>query len=142
VDKKRFKTEDILKREGFRKTKARSVVFDFMRDSDRPMTYDEVYLALTDKNISVNISTVYRILEAFTDKGIVTKINGGEGNRSLYELTRNEHRHYFYCVCCKELFPIKICPLSLLVGDLESTMEYKVIDHKFELSGICCKCKA
>jgi Fur family ferric uptake transcriptional regulator len=140
MESKNKKVEDIFKQEGLKKTQGRNAVLDILTASDKPLTYDEVFLALINKNISVNVSTVYRILETFVDKGIVSKLNGGENNRSLYELARSEHRHYFFCVSCREMYPINICPLGSLVEDLK-TKQFEVFDHKLEVSGVCSECR-
>lgn len=133
---------DVLKKEGIKRTQGRNAVLRILTELDKPMTYDEIFLCLIQQHVSINVSTVYRILEAFAAKGIVTKINGGEHNRSLYELARQEHRHYFFCVNCRGLFPIRNCPVHSLVEDLKDTMEFEVMEHKLELTGVCRECKA
>jgi Fur family ferric uptake transcriptional regulator len=135
------KSEDMLKKEGLKKTQGRNAVLDILTATNKPLTYDEVFLALINKNISINVSTVYRILEMFANKGMVTKINGGENNRSFYELSRNGHRHYFFCVNCREMFPISNCPMGSLVEELKNIMQFEVFDHKLEVSGVCRDCK-
>jgi Fur family ferric uptake transcriptional regulator len=140
MENRNKKTGDVFKQEGLKKTPGRSSVMDILTKSNKPLTYDEIFLALINKNISINISTVYRILEKFADKGIVSKLNGGGNNRSLYELAKSEHRHYFFCVNCREMYPINICPLSDLVEDLK-TKQFEVFEHKLELSGVCRECR-
>jgi Fur family ferric uptake transcriptional regulator len=134
------KAKDLFKQQGLKKTQGRNAVLDVLTSSKRPLTYDEVFLCLINKNISINISTVYRILETFADKGMVSKLNGGENNRSLYELAGIEHRHYFFCVNCREMYPINICPLGSIEEDLK-TRHFEVYAHKLEISGVCSECR-
>lgn len=142
MEQSMLKEEELLKREGLKKTRGRNAVIEVLKASNRPMTYDEVYSALINNKVSVNVSTVYRILEMFFDKGIVSKLNGGESNRSLYELAGTEHRHYFFCVSCKEMYPISKCPISSFVKEIKNSMQFEVLDHKLEVSGICRNCRA
>jgi Fur family ferric uptake transcriptional regulator len=128
--------------EKMRRTKGRDAVLRVLSEKDKPLTYEEVYVALLSKENPVHVSTTYRILEAFVETGVVRKINGGANNRSLYELARDEHRHYFYCTSCRTLLPIGVetCPVKNMLEDLTSTMHVEIHGHKLELYGLCSRC--
>lgn len=54
-------------------TKPRNAVLSVLGEKDCALTAEEIYRALVQKGDGVNFSTVYRVLELFAEKRLVTK---------------------------------------------------------------------
>ena len=130
-----------LKQSGLKKTKHRIAILDILEKSKQPISADDIFLKLTEKEMATNLSTVYRILETLTDKSLVTKLNIASENRTLYEYNRQIHRHYLICLKCKSILPINCCPLKEYEKSLADEEGYVIVDHKLTIYGYCPKCQ-
>lgn len=86
------------------------------------------------------VSTVYRILAAFEEKGLVEKSAWMEDGTAVYSLNRGGHTHYAVCLKCHSRIPLQGCPFSHI--HLEEGMgDFTVTGHKLELYGYCRNCR-
>jgi len=130
-----------LKRSGLKNTKQRTSILDILEQSDQPIAAEQVFLELKEKDISVNLSTVYRTLEALADKNMVTKLSIAGDNRALFEYNHMVHRHYLVCLGCKKILGIDSCPLEDYEKALAKETNYTIAGHKLDIYGYCPKCQ-
>ena len=129
--------DDLFKQHNLRLTKPRQQVFDALQKSDVPLTISDI--AKKCKNI--NRTSVYRALVAFNDLKIISIVHVGWKN--YYELAEPfiPHHHHLYCIRCQNATPIQTPELEQLISYLSRKYSFLVIDHHFELEGICQKCQ-
>lgn len=130
-----------LERSGLKKTKHRIAILDILGHSNQPMTVEQVFSELGNKDILINLSTVYRILNSFVSKDLVTKLNLSGDNRALFEYNHMVHRHYLVCLGCKKILAIEHCPLKTYEESLEKEMNYTITGHKLDIYGYCPECR-
>lgn len=131
----------ILKREGLKNTKHRNAILEVIENSDQPITAEQIFLDLKGKKTSINLSSVYRILESLVSKGLVIKSNITGDNKASYELNRLEHKHHLICSGCKKMFSVDGCPLEEYEKQLKVKMDFDITGHKLEIFGFCKECK-
>lgn len=131
----------ILKREGLKNTKHRNAILEVLEEGDQPVTAERMFLELKEKNISINLSSVYRILESLVSKGLAIKSNLTGDNKASYELNRLEHRHHLICSGCKKMVSIDGCPLEEYEKQLKDKMDFDITGHKLEIFGLCRECR-
>ncbi|GAU76676.1 Fur family transcriptional regulator [Fusibacter sp. 3D3] len=131
----------ILTGVGIKYSKQRDLILELLNHSEMPLTAETLYIQIQAAEISMNLSTVYRVLDLFTMKGLVTKNYIGDMNKALYERNRMEHKHYLICLKCKRNIPIYECPLEKFGRYLEEKMNIDIVSHKVELYGYCSDCK-
>jgi Fur family ferric uptake transcriptional regulator len=117
------------------------MVYDILKGSELPLTSEELFLKLKDVDASISYSTVYRILDAFAEKGLVLKSNIGDENKAVFELSRAEHRHRLICIGCRKMIALEDCPLDEYEKSLESKTHFDITAHKLEIFGYCPACK-
>jgi len=132
---------DNLKRSGLKNTKHRIAILDILGHSDQPMAAEQVFFELGKKNILISLSTVYRILDSFVSKNLVTKLNLSGDNRALFEYNNMVHKHYLVCLGCKKILAIERCPLKAYEESLEKEMNYTIAGHKLDIYGYCPECR-
>lgn len=132
---------DILKQEGLKYTKHRASIMKVLTESGQPLGAEQVFLALQEKGVNVNLSTVYRILESLASKGLIIKISIGSDTKALFELNRMEHKHHLICMKCKKMLSVDGCPFEEYEKLLQNKMGFDVTGHKLEIYGYCDKCK-
>jgi Fur family ferric uptake transcriptional regulator len=130
-----------LNQHGIKSTKQRNLLLKLLNQSNELLTADTLYLKVLQEDNTMNLSTIYRILDLFTKKQIIQKSNFLENTTSVFELKRLSHQHHLICLNCKKIIYIDHCPLEKFEKSLESKTNFLISDHKLELYGYCGDCK-
>lgn len=117
-----------------KKTRQRIALANELVKSHIPVTAEQLY----EKHKDMSLSTIYRALELFCEKGIVQKSIINESDSHYYEIINNDHRHYAVCLGCSKITYVDLCPLHDVKID---TGEFSVTSHKLELYGYCENCR-
>lgn len=86
---------------GLRSTPQRQLVIQILREFPGHLTVDEIYRKIALTFPSVNLSTVYRILERLCELGVVIAI-GDQGDERRYELVQDKPHYHAICQGCQE----------------------------------------
>lgn len=132
---------NLLKCKGLKVTKHRSSVLEVIENSKQPISAEDIYIILKQKNISINLSSVYRILDTLVANSLINKFIFEENNKTCYEINNMEHKHYLICSKCKKMLPISGCPLDAYEAELEKSLGFTITNHKLEIYGYCKECK-
>lgn len=135
--------EAILKKNKIKNTRQRQYVLEFLTTSKQPVTAETIYQSLYREmgEASLNMSTVYRVLDILVKHKIINKINLLNDNKATYEFNRREHKHHLVCVKCNLVTPISGCPLKGYEQALTQSTHYEILEHKLEIFGVCPKCQ-
>ncbi|MDR3586106.1 MAG: transcriptional repressor [Desulfosporosinus sp.] len=136
-----LKYKEVLKKEGVKSTRHRCAILELLEQSESPLTAEQLFIMLTEKNASINLSTVYRTLDTFTSKNLVIKSNRVDDGKIRYELNQHEHKHHLFCVGCHKMISIEECPIGELQQALKKKMDFEVTGHKLEIYGYCHNCQ-
>lgn len=134
--------KEVLTREGVKSTKHRNAILEILEASDTPLTAEDIFLKLKEKNVSIWLSTVYRTLETLTSRGLVIKANIMDDGKARFELDQKEHKHHVVCVGCRKMVSIGDCPFERFEKMLKDKIDFDVTGHKFEIYGFCKECKS
>jgi Fur family ferric uptake transcriptional regulator len=132
---------DDLKRSGLKNTKCRAAILDILEQSDQPVAADRLFHQLNEKNIMLSFSTVYRTLDALTDKKLVKKLTIAGEEKARFEYNRRGHRHYLICLGCRKNLAIEHCPLKGYEEILKKETDYAISGHKLDIYGYCPDCQ-
>ena len=130
--------EDILMHLGIKITKQRKIIMAILEDITQPLTADEIYEKVEDKD-HMNYSTVYRTLGTLSEKGAVIKA-GEPGGKTYYQLKRHNHEHELECVKCHKHITIEQCPLDAFSRILSKETGFIITEHHLQFKGICPEC--
>ncbi len=134
--------EEIEYPKGVKWTRQRKNVYRVLQTAKEPLSAVQVY-RLAEKlaeGEEYALSTVYRILAAFEEKGLVSKAAWMGDGAVAYELNRGGHTHYAVCLECHKRIALQSCPFAHVSLEQE-TGEFTVTGHKLELYGYCKDCK-
>jgi len=134
-----IKTSEILNEYGYRITKGRVALINFLISSKKPLTIDEIQKAMIHK---IDRVTLYRALTDFTKSKIVTKINL-QNSKVYYEfISKIHHHHHIICESCGRIEDIENCNQDNLQNKIiKSSKNFKIINsHSLEFFGICNNC--
>ena len=133
--------KDVLKHDGLKNTKHRNSILDIIENSSQPLPAEQIYLALIAKNVAINLSSVYRILNTLVEKCIVIKTGMTGESKSVFEMNRFEHKHYVVCTQCKKIISVPGCPLEDYEKKLREKTGFAIQGHQLEIYGVCRDCR-
>ena len=134
--------EDIRYPQGLKWTRQRKSVYKVLWEAPEPLSAIQIYqrVAADGADGQYAVSTIYRILASFEEKGLAEKTVWMEDGSVVYSLNRGGHTHYAICLKCHNRIPLQSCPFAHI--HLEKGMEdFTVTGHKLELYGYCSACR-
>jgi Fe2+ or Zn2+ uptake regulation protein len=144
---------DLLKASGLKLTTPRQTLLKMMQKLEAPFSTDEVFRAInrptrgttagTGSN-KFDLVTVYRNLSAFTDAGLLARVELDDGvQRYEWADPSGHHHHHFVCTSCRRIEPLDLCSVDGPIQTQESLMKrkgYSQITHRLEFYGLCPQC--
>ena len=123
-----------------RATPARIALMQLLEKSDKPLDVQSMITFLEKKDIKTDPATVFRIINMFTEKGLVKPIQLNEG-KFRYELKDKADHHHLVCEQCGDIEDISDCNINALEKEIEKKKNFKVTSHSLEFFGICTSCQ-
>lgn len=146
VDKVRYNSEmkkvnvtDILSQAQLKQTKARIALVEVLDNEHEPIDAAHLMMLLSEKGVRVDQATVYRILDVFQKKGIITRFELQEG-KFRYELSRSNEHHHLICEVCSKIEDISDCNITALEEEILQKKGFHVNRHTLEFFGVCSNC--
>ncbi len=106
-------------------------------------TIKDIEDSLSEHNISISTSTIYRIFDDFLADGIVSK-NLGENSTAIFHYlepcTKKDHS-YLECIKCHRVFHIDCDHISKLSRHLSKEHNFQIVNSNLTISGICADCQ-
>jgi len=140
MESRREEFEKLLTKNGLKRTGARMKVLDVLssRDSATSQPYLEKVLGADADRV-----TLYRILQAFEEKGIIHKVldNQGTANYAICSQNCTQHNHHdehlhFNCSNCMKVY----CLDTVRIPTLKTPAGFKIENVSLIATGICATC--
>jgi Fur family ferric uptake transcriptional regulator len=132
---------DLLRRHGLKKTRQREAVLRILAAAEMPLSVDDIHAKLCREDNTVNLSTIYRMLEMLLEKGLVEQMYHPLGHRFAYALSAYGHSHHLTCTRCGVSTRMNGCPLASALGLLEAHHNFRITGHRLEVFGECATCR-
>lgn len=133
------------KEKAFRITQKREIILDVLKNTNEHLSALNIYFILKRKNVEVGLATIYRTLDLFSQNGIVSKINIGDGTiRYEYVHRKRVHHHHLVCIRCGKLLEYTDEKEQKFLEELSERIKenygFNVLSHEIYLYGICQEC--
>lgn len=127
---------------GLKWTRQRKKVYRVLWEAEEPLSATQIYNLVEQQTDGEEYapSTIYRILAAFEENGLVEKTTWMGDGTVVYVLNRGEHTHYAVCLECHRRIPLQSCPFAHIHLEKE-TGDFIITSHKLEVYGYCKDCK-
>ena len=135
-------TEKMLEEKSLKKTGHRLQILDILKQSNHFLSADDIYMKMKEEDENISLSTVYRVLETFTGKGIVSAVNVEFSKKVLYELSHDTHGHRLICTNCFKVVYVEECPVHRFEDKISEQYDFDIQRHKLDFYGLCSECKA
>lgn len=130
----------IIRTKGLWATSRRMLLFATMYGEATPLPVEALFEKLKGQ---MNRVTVYRILQVFEEKGIVTRVNLRR-DREYYELSAfgGGHHHHLVCNGCGVVEDVDVPePKDFEMAILKQSKKFqKITSHSLEFFGKCRSC--
>lgn len=133
---------ELLKEKGYKITPARLSILEVFTKNDKPLNAETIYQKLlkTKEGEGIDPATVYRTLVAFTESGILKRVDLRKESIA-FELA-NTHHHHIVCTKCEIIEDFKDKEVEeALEKIIKKSVKFKKIkEHSLELFGLCKVC--
>ena len=132
-----------------RNTRQRQAVLEAIDHAGRALTPSEILGLAQQAVASLNLSTIYRHLNALQDEARIVKVLLPGQAAARFEATchadhgggqrgATHHHHHFHCSRCDRVYPLHACP-----GSMQELVPkgFVVEAHEITLSGLCAECR-
>lgn len=120
------------------RTRSQERILQLLKQFDRGISAQDIYVELRTRNQSVGLATVYRALESLKLEGSIQGRSLPTGE-SLYSCVQAD-RHHLTCLHCGQSIPIDECPVEQLEQRLDALHKFKIYYHTLEFFGVCEHC--
>jgi Fe2+ or Zn2+ uptake regulation protein len=124
---------------GRRRTAPRQAIVECLVNAGGHVTADEVAAQVQSRFPSVNISTVYRTLDALEEIGVIDHVHLGH-SRAVYHLVEEDHQH-LVCESCEAVEELPASRLKPLIASIERDFGFEVDRRHFAIVGRCRRCR-
>ena len=125
---------NLLKRKGMYVTKQRLHVLKLLVDARGVhMSADEIYRNLVKKGVKISRPSVFNIVRAFQEHGVIDEIEIAGVKR--FDAVTDGHPH-FICTRCGEIYDL---PIDAVIINRDM-IPHKIEKQEIKLKGICEKC--
>jgi Fe2+ or Zn2+ uptake regulation protein len=124
---------EALEQAGWRYTRQRAAVFDYLCSVESHPTAEEVYLAVRREMPKISLATVYKALEALVDCDLADKLATGEGP-ARYDCHKHAHYH-FRCLENGEVHDLPVPFDPQLIDKLDPNLIAELRRQGFHVTG-------
>ncbi len=131
----------LLKRHGLRDTQSRRLVLKVLMGTKKPLTHREIHARVRKSHATVNLVTIYRMLETFEELGLIHR-HLRSGGVFLCSLPEEEGHHVLLscddCGRVEECCDTTLCKYEDLIARRAG---FAPKSHRSEVVGLCSSCK-
>lgn len=130
-----------LRAAGFRATPGRLAVAELLEKAHHPVGTPELAMTLVPREL--DLTSMYRTLSSFAEKGLVQHVSI-DPRFASYEWVHDEgeHHHHLICTVCGRIEEIPLCHLETLEKRVLANAPgfREITSHSLEFFGTCTSC--
>ena len=119
-----------------RLTPQRKEILDILSKANQPLSAEMIFDKLAKD--SINLSTVYRSLDLFFEKELISK--SFMNHSTYYYLNHKDHHHYMICMHCQKMYEID-CHIHHAANEIAHKHDFKITHHDMTVYGYCRACQ-
>lgn len=117
-------------------TRQRRMILDVIRESDRHMTAEEIYIETKKRMPSVAMATIYNNLKILTEQGVIRRLQFA-GMPDHYDRNMVYHEHLI-CESCRNVTDAE---MGDLLPVLEQRLGIHITHYNLSMFYICDACR-
>ena len=125
-----------LHKAGYRVTKQRTAVYDYLRSTDSHPTAEAIYQSVRRQVPQISLATIYKAVDSLVDVGLVSRIQRGASS-ARYDAAVEDHVHC-RCLGCDGVWDA--AHDAMPQGD-PTPEAFEVVHVNVEFVGYCADCR-
>jgi Fur family transcriptional regulator, ferric uptake regulator len=126
---------------GYRAGRARRAVVDVLAGMECCRSAAQIADQVRADGHRVGIASVYRALEVLTVRGLVARLDVGDGTARFERAQPDgEHHHHLVCARCGRVSSFEDPALERAIDGVADRLDYRVDAHDVVLRGTCPDC--
>jgi len=131
-----------LRDAGGRSGAARRAVIELLEEQQCCVGAQEIHDRLRGAARPVALASVYRVLEALTQQGLLQRLDLGDGITRFEPVRAGaDHHHHLVCDGCGKVEAFADDGLESVIQEVEQRSGYAVAAHDVVLRGACTACQ-
>ncbi|BAS28634.1 Fur family transcriptional regulator [Limnochorda pilosa] len=130
---------EMLAERGYRVTPQRVGIYEYLAQTDRHPSAEEIYRALQERYPTMSPATVYKTLDLLVDLGLVGELAIG-GEMTRYDGSPGLHLN-MVCVQCRRIYDLSVEGLESAGRAAREQGGFQVLRERHEVYGICPTCQ-
>ena len=135
TDYDQSRIEVLCTEQGLRMTGQRRVIARVLSSANDHPDVEEVYQRANEIDARISLSTVYRTLKLFAEKGILERHDFGH-KRGRYEEASREHHDHLIDVATGRVIEFSNEEIEALQERIARELGFKLVGHRLELYGV------
>jgi len=132
--------EESLSSKGFKITKQRKQILDFILKTKGHFEIEDLVYKMKKKNKDVSRATIYRTISLLKELGFVEEVIKYD-NKTIYEIAGKGHHDHLICIKCGKIIEFEDKNIEKLQNKICKKYNFKPIYHRLEIFGICEECQ-
>ena len=133
--------EEYIARHHLKSTNQRRVVLDAFLKTEDHISAEDLYKLVSEQDPKIGLATVYRTLALFTQSGLATELDFGDGQKRYEHKYMHSHHDHMICTECGKIIEFNHPMIEKLQEEIVAKHDFKMTSHKLDLYGICGQCK-
>jgi Fur family ferric uptake transcriptional regulator len=127
---------EIMREQGMRLSTPRRLVLEALFAAPGPVSAVQI-----SRELSIEITSVYRNLEMLEEHGLVRHVHLAHGP-GLYVLVGRVEHEYLYCELCEKVTPVAVGDLDPVRDQIRARFGHEAHFTHFAIVGLCKSCAA
>lgn len=127
------------------KTKAKEYILDFLyTHKNKRFSAKEIYEYVLKKDSNINITTIYRNLQALQNDGNLLKHQANDNDYATYQYIENSNclaHFHFECKKCGRVIHLGAKETNDFLKMIKTKMYFQVEPQNTYITGICNNCR-
>src|SRR6185312_15157726 len=128
--------ERLCAEKGMRMTGQRRTIARVLSEAEDHPDVEEVYRRASAEDPRISLSTVYRTVRLFENKGILERHEFGDEKRARYEPAGHGHHDHLINVKTGEVIEFRNEQIERLQESVARELGFRLIGHRLELFGM------
>ena len=122
-------------------TSQRRAVLDAFLESENHVSAEDLYKMVSENEPKIGLATVYRTLALFTQSGLATELDFGDGQKRYEHKYMHSHHDHMICTACGKIIEFHNPLIEKFQEEAASQHGFSITSHKLDIYGICGECQ-
>ena len=122
-------------------TSQRRAVLDAFINSENHVSAEDLYKMVSENEPKIGLATVYRTLALFTQSGLATELDFGDGQKRYEHKYMHSHHDHMICTECGKIIEFYDPLIEKFQEDAANKNNFTITSHKLDIFGICSQCQ-